>query len=67
MRHFCFEKAAFFKKLFGLHLDFDILLKIFLTVVGLGLSFKKSRLDLDYKFDSALISGCNHPRLLSEV
>jgi len=49
MRHFCCEKAAFFKY-FGLHLDLDFTFaKYFWTLVGLGLSFKKSGLDLDHK------------------
>jgi len=49
MGYFCCEKAAFIK-FFGLHLDLDCAFeKIFWTVVGLGLSFKKSGLDLDPK------------------
>jgi len=49
MQHFCCEKAAFFK-FFGLYLDLDFPFeKLFWTVVGLGLSFKKSGLDLDRK------------------
>jgi len=43
------RKAAFFKY-FGLNLDLDFTFeKNFWTVVGLGLSFKKSGLDLDRK------------------
>jgi len=45
MRHFCCEKAAFFK-LFGLGLYIP---KTFWTLVELGLSFEKSGLDLDCK------------------
>jgi len=45
MRYFCCEKAEFFKY-FGLGL---YILKRFWTVVGLGLSFQKSGLDLDRK------------------
>jgi len=49
MRNFCCEKAAFFK-FFGLHLDLDFAFGKFVwTVVGLGLSLKKSGLDLDRK------------------
>ena len=48
MRHFCCEKAGFFQ-FSGLHLDLTIHLKNFWTVVGLGVSFKKSGLDLDRK------------------
>jgi len=48
MRHFCCEKAAFFQ-FSGLHLVLALHLKIFWTVVGLGVSFKKSGLDLDRK------------------
>ena len=49
MRNVCCEKAAFFK-FFGLHLDLDFAFGKFVwTVVGLGLSFKKSGLDLDRK------------------
>jgi len=44
MGHICCKKAAFLQ-FSGLHLD----LKNFWTVVGLGLSSKKSGLDLDHK------------------
>jgi len=45
MRHFCCEKAAFLQ-FSGLHLDLNFTFK---KIVGLGLSFKKSGLDLDRK------------------
>jgi len=49
MWHFRCEKAANFK-FFGLHLDLDFTFeKKFWTVVGLGLRFKISGLDLDRK------------------
>jgi len=49
MQHFCCKKAVFFK-LFGLHLDFDFTIeKTVWTVVELGLSFKKPRVELDSK------------------
>jgi len=56
MQHFCCEKAAFFK-FFGLYLDLDFPFeKLFWTVVGLGLSFKKLVWIWIAKYDSPLIS-----------
>jgi len=40
------RKGCIFK-LVGLHLDLDLALKIFLTVVGLGLSYKNIKTGLD--------------------
>jgi len=46
MQYFCCEKATFCKYL-GLHLDFAF--EKILDCGGLGMSFEKSRLDLDRK------------------
>ena len=56
MQHFCCERLQF-SNFMDIIWTWTIPLKKIWTVVGLGLSFKKSGMDLDRKFDSPFNSA----------